>query len=83
VLNRTAAILALAALFAFRVFYGLTMPFWFDDGRQVYLVGLQSFVRGEWPYFAADVVWTGAQLATREVVVKQILQPGESRIWSG
>jgi hypothetical protein len=62
VLNRTAAILALAALFAFRVFYGLTMPFWFEDERQVYLVGLQSFVRGEWPYFGADVVWTGAQL---------------------
>ena len=54
--------LALAALFAFRVFYGLTMPFWFEDERQVYLVGLQSFVRGEWPYFGADVVWTGAQV---------------------
>ena len=38
------------------------MPFWFEDERQVYLVGLQSFVRGEWPYFGADVVWTGAQL---------------------
>ena len=54
--------LALAALFGFRVFYGLTMPFWFEDERQVYLIGLQSSVRGEWPYFGADVVWTGAQL---------------------
>jgi hypothetical protein len=38
------------------------MPFWFEDERQVYLIGLQSFARGEWPYFGADVVWTGGQV---------------------
>ena len=48
--------------FAFRLFYGLSMPFWFEDERQVYLIGLRSFARGEWPYFGADVVWTGGQL---------------------
>ena len=58
----TAAILALAGLFIYRLLYGLSMPFWFEDERQVYLVGLQSFTRGEWPYFGADVVWTGGQV---------------------
>jgi hypothetical protein len=38
------------------------MPFWSEDERQVYLIGLRSFARGEWPYFGADVVWTGGQL---------------------
>ena len=60
--RRTAAILALAGLFVYRLLYGLSMPFWFEDERQVYLVGLQSFARGEWPYFGADVVWTGGQV---------------------
>ena len=54
---RRAALLltASAAAFAFRLFYGLSMPFWYEDERQVYLIGLQSFARGEWPYFGADV----------------------------
>lgn len=56
------AILAFAGLFAFRLFYGLSMPFWFEDERQVYLIGLRSFARGDWPYFGADVVWTGGQV---------------------
>jgi hypothetical protein len=60
--RRTAAVLAIAGLFIYRVLYGLSMPFWFEDERQVYLVGLQSFARGEWPYFGADVVWTGGQV---------------------
>ncbi|HEX5071328.1 MAG TPA: hypothetical protein VFV78_14020 [Vicinamibacterales bacterium] len=52
----------LVTAFAFRLCYGLSMPFWFEDERQVYLIGLRSFARGEWPYFGADVVWTGGQL---------------------
>lgn len=51
-----------AAAFVFRLFYGLSMPFWFEDERQVFLIGLRSFARGEWPYFGADVVWTGGQV---------------------
>lgn len=38
------------------------MPFWSEDERQIYLIGLRSFARGEWPYFGADVVWNGSQL---------------------
>jgi hypothetical protein len=52
----------LAAAFAFRLVYGLSMPFWSEDERQVYLIGLRAFARGEWPHLGADVVWTGGQL---------------------
>src|SRR6476660_7462334 len=55
-------VVCLLSAFAFRLFYGLSMPFWFEDERQVYLIGLRSFARGLWPYFGADVVWTGGQL---------------------
>ncbi len=63
--GRTHWILAagwLASVFAFRLFYGLSMPFWSEDERQIYLIGLRSFARGEWPHLGADVVWTGGQL---------------------
>jgi len=60
--NRVGFVAFLVAAFAFRLFYGLSMPFWFEDERQVYLIGLRSFARGLWPYFGADVVWTGGQL---------------------
>jgi hypothetical protein len=52
----------LGAAFAFRLVYGLSMPFWTEDERQVYLIGLRSFARGEWPFYGADVVWTGGQV---------------------
>ncbi len=57
-----ATVALLAAAFAGRLLYGLSMPFWLEDERQVYLIGLRSFARGEWPYFGADVVWTGGQV---------------------
>lgn len=53
---------ALMLAFAFRLAYGLSSDFFTEDERQVYLIGLKSFARGEWPYFGADVVWTGSQL---------------------
>jgi hypothetical protein len=59
-LPATVALLALA--FAGRLAYGLSQQFWTEDERQVYLIGLRSFARGDWPYFGADVVWTGGQL---------------------
>jgi len=52
----------LALAFGFRLLYGLTSNFWTEDERQIYLIGLRSFARGEWPYFGADVVWTGSSL---------------------
>jgi hypothetical protein len=53
---------ALALAFGFRLAYGLTSIFWTEDERQIYLIGLRSFARGEWPYFGADIVWTGSAL---------------------
>jgi hypothetical protein len=53
---------ALAAAFAGRLAYGLSMPFWSEDERQVYLIGLRAFARDAWPVLGADVVWTGGQL---------------------
>jgi hypothetical protein len=54
--------IALTLAFAFRLAYGLSSDFFTEDERQVYLIGLKSFARAEWPYFGADVVWTGSQL---------------------
>lgn len=53
---------ALAGLFLFRLAFGLSSDFWTEDERQVYLIGLKSFARGEWPYFGADVVWSQSQI---------------------
>ncbi|MCX6105180.1 MAG: hypothetical protein NTY08_05020 [Proteobacteria bacterium] len=56
-------ILVLIALFLFRLSYGLSMNFWKDDERQIYLLGLEWFSTGLWPYFGPDVVHTNQQIA--------------------
>ncbi len=62
--GRRAAIwtVALASAFGFRLAYGLTSMFWTEDERQVFLIGLRSYARREWPFFGADVVWTHSRL---------------------
>jgi len=64
--NRWRFVLAVAGAFLARLAYGLSSPFWYEDERQVYLIGLRSFARSEWPYFgteiAVDVVGAGRQL---------------------
>src|SRR6476660_788517 len=42
-------------LFLFRLAFGLSSEFWFEDERQVYLVGLKHFTTHAWPYFGPDV----------------------------
>ena len=69
---------ALALAFGFRLAYGLTSTFWTEDERQVYLIGLRSFARGEWPYFGADVVWTGSNLPG---ALQGLLIRGPLSIW--
>jgi hypothetical protein len=54
--------LILLASFLFRLGYGLSADFWTEDERQVFLIGLRSYARGEWPFFGADVVWTHSQV---------------------
>lgn len=52
----------IAALFAFRLFYGLSSEFFFEDETQIYLIGLRYFATGTWPYFGPDVVWTKSEI---------------------
>src|SRR4030095_8549861 len=42
-------------LFLFRLAFGLCSEFWFEDERQVYLIGLKHFTTHAWPYFGPDV----------------------------
>jgi hypothetical protein len=49
---------ALAALFAFRLFFGLSSEFFFEDETQIFLIGLRYYATGDWPFFGPDVVWT-------------------------
>src|SRR5437762_11224423 len=58
----TAACVALAALFAFRLAFGLSSEFFFEDETQIYLMGLRHFATGLWPYFGPDVVWTKSEI---------------------
>ena len=54
--------LALAALFAFRLFFGLSREFFFEDETQIFLMGLRHYATGQWPYFGPDVVWTKSEI---------------------
>jgi hypothetical protein len=52
----------LAALFAFRVWFGLSRELFFEDETQIFLLGLRYYATGEWPYFGPDVVWTRSEI---------------------
>jgi hypothetical protein len=54
--------LALAGLFVFRLLFGLSSDFFFEDQTQIYLLGLRYYATQEWPYFGADVVWTKSEI---------------------
>ncbi|HEX7136312.1 MAG TPA: hypothetical protein VF219_00625 [Vicinamibacterales bacterium] len=54
--------LTLVGVFAFRLAFGLSSEFFFEDETQVYLIGLRYFATGQWPYFGADVVWTKSEI---------------------
>jgi hypothetical protein len=54
--------LALAALFGFRLLFGLSEQLFAEDETQIYLLGLRFFAAGSWPYFGPDVVWTRSQI---------------------
>jgi len=45
----------LLAVFCFRLWFGLSVGLWQTDPRQVYLIGLKSYLTRTWPYFGADV----------------------------
>jgi hypothetical protein len=52
----------LAALFAFRLYFGLSREFFFEDETQIFLMGLRYYATGQWPYFGPDVVWTRSEI---------------------
>ena len=56
------AVVAFAAFFVFRLLYGLTREFFFEDPTQIYLMGLRWYATGDWPYFGPDVTWTDSQI---------------------
>lgn len=54
--------LALAALclcFLFRLWFGLASEFWFDDEKQIYLLGLKFYTTRQWPFFGPVVDYHG------------------------
>ena len=57
---RLAALLIVA--FAARLAFGLMSELWGPDEVQVYLIGLQFFTTGAWPFYGPDVVYTATQL---------------------
>src|SRR5258707_5089789 len=52
----------LAALFAFRLWFGLSREFFFEDETQIFLMGLRYYATGDWPFFGPDVVWTKSEI---------------------
>src|SRR6476646_3517535 len=54
--------LLLAGCFAFRLAFGLSREFFFEDETQIFLLGLRSHSTGQWPFFGPDVVWTRSEI---------------------
>ena len=52
----------LAALFVFRLAFGLSSEFFFEDDTQIFLLGLRYHATGGWPFFGPDVVWTRSEI---------------------
>jgi hypothetical protein len=48
----------LSLAFLFRLAFGLCSEFWFEDEKQIYLIGLKFYSTGQWPYFGPDVTNT-------------------------
>lgn len=46
----------------FSSFFGLCSEFWFEDEKQVYLLGLKFYSTGYWPFFGPDVIYTQSQI---------------------
>jgi len=55
-------VLLLFLAYAFRLFFGLLSEFWFEDERQIYLLGLKFYSTGKWPFFGPDVIYTSSQI---------------------
>jgi hypothetical protein len=54
--------LILAACFLFRLFFGLSREFFFEDQTQIFLLGFRYYATATWPFFGPDVVWTRSEI---------------------
>lgn len=54
--------LILAACFVFRLAFGLSREFFFEDETQIFLLGFRHYATGAWPFFGPDVVWTRSEI---------------------
>src|SRR3984893_1853572 len=52
----------LGAVFAFRLLFGLSSEFFFEDETQICLLGLRYYATNQWPLFGPDVVWTKSEI---------------------
>lgn len=59
--RRPVAAALLAALFVYRLGFGLSSEFWFIDEQQIYLIGLKFYSTGAWPFFGPDLVLKGME----------------------
>jgi hypothetical protein len=55
--KRNQYILVFLFLYAFRLGFGFSQPFFSTDERQTYLIGLKSYTENQWPYFGPDIYW--------------------------
>ena len=62
VLQRWSVPLILGACFAFRLLFGLSREFYFEDETQTFLLGFRYYATGRWPFFGPDVVWTRSEI---------------------
>src|SRR5437763_9470054 len=52
----------LGACFVFRLLFGLSREFFFEDETQIFLLGFRYHATGHWPFFGPDVVWTRSEI---------------------
>jgi len=56
------AVVLLAAVLVVRLAFGLCGELFGPDESQIYLIGLQFFTTGAWPFYGPDVVYTRTQI---------------------
>jgi hypothetical protein len=61
-MSRSRLALLLGLLFAFRLLFGLSREFFFEDETQIFLLGFRYHATGAWPFFGPDVVWTRSEI---------------------
>jgi hypothetical protein len=61
-MRRSRIVLLLAVCFVFRLLFGLSREFFFEDETQIFLLGFRYQATGAWPFFGPDVVWTRSEI---------------------